>query len=284
MSPEFLHVVVIDEPLGLGYPSRNEAAHTVRPERGFVMKKLLLGAVAILVIAGIGGVFFLLSNLNSIVAQVIEKQGSDVVATDVAVSGVDISLRDGRGTIAGLSIASPDGFAVRHAFTLGEITVDIDLNSLREEPIVIDEIRVQGPVVNAEFLKAGSSNISELQKNVQQYAASIDGGGGGEGGQKSEDQKRIRIKRFVFEEGRIEVDAEALGLEKRSLNLPAISLDDIGGAEGARPDAIAMAVLDALTRKASTEIAKAEIKQKVQDLVTDEVKEKAQGLLDKIGN
>ena len=102
--------------------------------------------------------------------------------------------------------------------------------------------------------------------------------------QKSEDQKRIRIKRFVFEEGRIEVDAEALGLEKRSLNLPAISLDDIGGAEGARPDAIAKAVLDALTRKASTEIAKAEIKQKVQDLVTDEVKEKAQGLLDKIGN
>ena len=257
----------------------DEHMHTVRMNRGFVMKKFWLGAVAVLVLAGIGGVFYFLSNLNSIIAQVIEEEGSHVVATDVTVSGVDISLRDGRGTIAGLSIASPDGFDTRHAFTLGEITVDIDLDSVREDPIVIDEIRVQAPVVNAEFLQTGSSNIGELQKNVQQYAASLGGGD-----QKNDDQKRIRIKRFIFEKGRIEVNASALELGERSLDLPAIRLDDIGGTEGARPDAITQAVLGALTRKATAEIARAEIDKKVRDLVTDEVQDKAKGLLDKIGN
>ncbi len=243
------------------------------------MKKFWLGAIAVLAVVCIGGIFFFLSNLNSIIAQVLEEQGSRVVATDVAVSGVDISLREGRGTIAGLSIASPDGFDTRHAFTLGEITVDIDLDSVREDPIVIDEIRVQAPVVNAEFLQGGSSNIGELQKNLQQYAASPEGGGD----QKSDDVKRIRIRRFVFENGHIEVDATALGLEARSLDLPAIRLDDIGGAEGARPDAIAQAVLGALTRKATAEITRAEIDKKVRGIVADEVGEKAQGLLDKIG-
>lgn len=244
------------------------------------MKKILLGAVALLVLAVVGGVFFLLSNLNSIVAKVIEEQGTEVVKTDVAVSGVEISLREGRGTISGLSIASPDGFAVRHAFTLGEITVDIDLDSVRDDPIVIDEIRVQAPVVNAEFLQAGSSNIGKLQENVQQNAASS---GGKTDDRKADDMKRIRIKSFVFDKGHIEVDASALGLEKRSLDLPAIRLDDIGGAEGARSDEIAQAVLGALTRKATAEIARAEIDKKVKDMVKDEAEEQARGLLDKIG-
>ena len=233
-----------------------------------------------MVLACIGGVFYFLSNLNAIVAQIIEDQGSQVVATDVAVSGVDISLRDGRGTISGLSIASPAGFETRHAFTLGEITVDIDLESVRNDPIVIDEIRVQAPVVMAEFQSSGTSNIGELQKNLQQYAASMGGGGDA---QKNEDQKRIRIKRFIFEEGRIEVDAAAIGLAERSLNLPAIRLDDIGGAGGAQPDAIAQAVLGALTRKVTAEIARAGIEEKAKDLAKEKAEDEARGMLDKIG-
>lgn len=247
------------------------------------MKKYLVAAVVALVILVAGGVFYLLSNLNSIVAGVLEEQGGRVTATDVAVSGVDISLREGRSTIAGLSISSPDGFDAKNAFTLGEATVDIDLESVRKDPIVIDEIIVRAPVVNAEFLEDGSSNIRQLQENVERFAASAGGGGAGEGGE-SEDVKRIRIKRFVFEKGRIEVDASALGLETQALELPAFRLDDIGGAGGARPDEIAQAVLGALTRKATTEIARAGIDRKARDLATEEVEKQAQGLLDKIGN
>jgi uncharacterized protein involved in outer membrane biogenesis len=248
-------------------------------KRGIIMKKVWLGIAAVLVLVVIGGLFYFLSNLNSIIARIIEDKGSQVVATDVAVSGVDISLRQGRGTIAGLSVASPDGFEASHVFTLGEITVALDLDSVRKDPIVIEEIRVRAPVVNAEILQTGSSNIGELQKNIQQYTASL-----GEGGQQSGDVKRIRIKRFVFEKGRIEVNASALGLEERLLDLPTIQLDDIGSPEGALPDEIAQAVLGALTRKATAEIARAGIENKVKDLVTDQAGDKAREILDKIGN
>lgn len=243
------------------------------------MKKIWLGIAAILVLAVIGGAFYVLTNLDSIVARIIEDEGGKVAGTDVSVSGVDISLREGSSTIAGLNIASPDGYGVDQAFSLDEITVVIDLGSLRDDPIVIEEVRVQAPEVRAEILANGSSNILDLQKNARQFADARNGGAG----QKDADRKHIRIKRLVFEKGRIELDATALGLEARSVDLPAIQLDDIGGAEGARPDAIAQAVLGALTRQASAEIAKTGVQDKVRDLVKDQAKDKASDLLDKIG-
>lgn len=244
---------------------------------------LIIGFVLLVVVAG--GLFVLLSNLDKVVAGLIEKYGGEATATEVAVAEVDISLRDGRGTIAGLTIASPEGYGARQAFALGEATVDIDLESLRGEPIVIDEIRVAAPVVHAEILENGTSNLFQLQQNVQRYAESVgaDGGGGnGSGGSGDDEGKRIRITSFIFEEGRIEADASALGLEARSLVLPSIRIDDIGGAAGARPGEIAQAVLGALTRQAATEVAKAGLEQKARDMAEDEAKKQGQGLLDKI--
>lgn len=248
------------------------------------MKKVVLALVVVAVVAIAGGIFYVLTNLNSIVAGIIEDEGGKVTETGVSVSGVDISLREGRSTIAGLEVASPDPYGIGPAFSLGEITVDIDVESLRSEPIVIDEIRVAAPEVRAEFLANGSSNILKLQQNVQRFAAAQAGEGGGQGGGgDAADQKRIRIKSFVFEEGRIEVDATALGMPAKSLDLPSIRLDDIGGSDGARPDEIAQAVIEALTREASSQIAQAGVKAKLEGLAPDEVKEKVGNLLEKLG-
>jgi uncharacterized protein involved in outer membrane biogenesis len=248
------------------------------------MKRFLIIAVVVVLVV-IGGVYFLLSNLDSIVAGLIEKHGSEATGTAVAVAGVEISLGDGRATIAGLTIDSPEGYEARQAFTLGEATVDIDVESLRGEPIVIDEIRVAAPVVRAEILENGASNLQDLQENLQRYAGSMGAGsgdGGDAGGADADEAKRIRITRFVFEQGRIEADASALGLEARTLTLPSIRLDDIGGAAGARPDEIAQAVLGALTRRAAEEVAKAGLEQKAREMAEDEAEKQAQGLLDKI--
>ncbi len=206
------------------------------------MKKF--GIMAAVLVVGVSGVFFLLSNLNEMIKKIIEKQGTEVLDTRVVVSGVDISLKDGRGTIDGLTIASPGGYGVKHAFTLGEIVIDMDLNSLQGEPVIIDEIRVSGPAVHAEFLESGASNVDELNKNAAANASQS-------GEQNSDGMKRILIKKFVFEKGTIEVDASALGLAKNSLDLPAIQVNDIGGAGGAMPDELTQAILTALTKKAA---------------------------------
>jgi uncharacterized protein involved in outer membrane biogenesis len=219
------------------------------------MKKILIVAAAVVVLIAVG-LFVLLANLNSVVAKAIEKHGSEVTQTSVAVSGVDISLKEGRGSINGLRVESPDGFDVRDAFTLGDITLDIDIQSLRGEPIVIDEIRVSAPVVNVEVKETGASNIDELRKNIEASVGGNTGGGGDSGGK----GKRIRIVKFVFEKGSIEVDASAMGLEKRTVNLPEIRLDDVGGADGATPDEITRIILSAVTKKVASEISSSGVK------------------------
>lgn len=243
------------------------------------MKKIFSIAAIVVIVLIVVAVIVLLSNLNSLVAKVIEKNGSDVTQTKVSVSGVDISIREGRGSIKGLLVASPDGFKARNAFSLDDIVVDIDIKSVRETPIVIDEIRIQAPIVNAEITKNGASNINELRKRVQAYTA----GATEESGESSGGSTRIRITKFVFEKGRIEVDASALGLEKRTIVLPEIRLSDVGGASGAPPDQIAKVILTTVAKKVTAEIASSELDRLVKEKLGESITDKAKGILDKIG-
>jgi len=244
-------------------------------------KKVIAGGIVIVTIAIAAAAFYLFSNLNSLVAGAIETHGSDATDTRVGVSGVDISLRDGRGSIQGLTVASPEGFKASDAFSLGDITIDIDLKSVRENPIVIDEIRIRAPVVNAEVTKTGATNIDELRKRVQAYAAGASGDGSGDSGAET---KKFRIKKFVFEQGSVEVDATALGMKKQTITLPEIRLNDIGGKSGAAPDEIAKAILTTVAKKVTSEIAHSEVSRQVKDQLANSLNDKAKGLLEKIGN
>lgn len=242
------------------------------------MKKFLIAAAVIIVVIVVVALF-MLSRLDSFVAKAIEKHGSNVTQTSVRVSGVDISLREGRGSIKGLKVASPDGFDARTAFELDDITIDIVIKSVRKDPVVIDEIRIQAPVVNAEITKTGVSNIDELRKRVQAYSARTAGAGGESDGR----TKRIRIERFVLEKGRVEVDASALGLEKRTIALPEIQLDDVGGTNGAPPDEIGRIILAAIAGKVTSEIAGSEVDRLIKEKLGGSLGDKAKGLLEKIG-
>ena len=238
------------------------------------MKKILIILLVIVVLIVIA-VALLFSNLDSIVAKAIEKNGSNVTKTSVRVADVDLSLREGRGTVKGLTVASPHGFEARDAFALDEITLDIDIESLRGDPIIIDEIRIKAPVVNAEITKTGASNIEKIRENVKAYTA------GGETRSRGQ-AKRVRIKSFVFEQGRVEIDVSALGLENRTIELPEIRLSDIGGENGAPPDEIAKIILMEVGRKVSQEIAGSQLDRMIQEKLGGSIKDKAKGLIDKI--
>ena len=241
------------------------------------MKKVLITIIVIVVLIVVALVL-LFSNLNSLVAKAIEKNGSNVTQTSVTVSGVDISLREGRGTIEGLRVANPSGFDAPDAFSLEDITLDIDIQSLREDPIVVDEILVKAPVIYAEVTEKGSSNIDKIRENVKAYA------GGSAGGEAEGRARRFRIKQFVFEKGRVEIDVSALGLENRSIDLPEIRLNDIGGEEGVTSDEIAKIVLAEVAKRVSSEIAGSQIDGLIKDKIGGSITDKPKGLLDKIKN
>lgn len=243
------------------------------------MRKLLIIVAVVIVLIAVFA-FLLLSNLDSLVAKAIESNGSEVTGTGVSVSGVDIALREGRGTIEGISIANPDGYTAPHAFTLDDITLDLDLKSLGDEPIVIDEIRIKAPVVYAEFAENGSLNINELKKRIEGFTASDGEEDEGPDGP----SKRMRIVRFVLEKGRIEVDASALGLEKRTVELPGIDLGDVGGSGGETPDGIAKAILGHVARRSAAEVARSGASRLIEEKLGGSVTDETKGLLKKITN
>ena len=121
------------------------------------MKKILIGLGVLVVIAAVG-IFVFLGNLNDIVRAAVEKVGSDMTQTNVALNEVDIEITSGKGALRG---SSDDD-----AFKFDEVSVTIDVTTVRSGPVVIKEIVFQGPAVAYEFGDNDVSNLDQLNKNV----------------------------------------------------------------------------------------------------------------------
>ena len=130
------------------------------------MKKIALGAVLVLLLTIGFGVYYLLSNLDSLVKTAIETYGSEATQTSVRVASVKIELTDGSGAIRGLTVGNPQGFGAKQAFSLGEIATQVNLKSLSEEVTVIEQITVRAPEVFFELNAAGKNNLAKLKENL----------------------------------------------------------------------------------------------------------------------
>jgi hypothetical protein len=203
------------------------------------MKRVIIIAAAVLLLGIIGIGVYLYNNINPIVKGAIEKNGSAILGSDVSVGSVDISLKSGRGTIRDVKVANPEGYD-GDAFTLREITLDIEVGSLNKDPIVIDEIRVAAPAVNVILDERGRSNITAIKEAVDRYQASSAAKPTGK--QDGGYEKRFRIEKFSFEEGHVSADASALGQGSLEATLPPVRLDDVGGQSGDSPDGIGRTV------------------------------------------
>lgn len=218
------------------------------------MKRLLIIAVsgfAVLLLAVIGLFTFLIGNLDGIVKDVIESQGSEVAGVPVTVSGVEITLLDGRAAISALEIGNPDGFKSDNAVSLDGISVQIDTASIGDPVIVIKEISVDAPMVTYE-LAPGGNNIGVIQSNVQKSVG--DGSGGtAEPGESEAASRKLVIDTLNIRGGRVRVAASTGLLGDRQIEgrLPDITLRDIGKDQGgATPEQVAEKVIAALTAAA----------------------------------
>ena len=185
----------------------------------------------IIVIAISGALFYIFSSLDSLVETAIEKYGSEATHTAVNVKGVNILLQEGGGAINGITVANPDGFSDPHVFTLGEINVRIDVNSLTKGIMVIDEIRIHGPEIFYEINQQGKSNLHILKQNLvgddaKQPEPEIT--------DKSGDQEtRLVIRRFILDSGKVKATIMPMDGEVKQASLSRLELTNIGGKDGA---------------------------------------------------
>jgi len=235
------------------------------------MKKVIIGLVLIIIIAIGGGIFYVLNNLDSLVKAAIETYGSEATQTAVRVDSVKINLADGAGAISGVTIANSSGFSLPYAFSLGEIRTGIDLQSLQEEPYVINEITVLAPQVFVEINKDNKTNLNELKKNL---SAGMPAKSGGKTetppAESSAKEPRLIIRRITFADGTIEARAAALDNKEYQLKLPSLDMKNLGGTKGATASELANEILTRLTDRAS-----ALVKEKIIDAELDKLKAKA---------
>lgn len=217
-----------------------------------MMKKILIGLGVLVVIVAVG-IFVFLGNLNDIVRAAVEKVGSDMTQTNVVLNEVDIELTSGKGALRGFRVTNPSGFSDDDAFKFDEVSVAIDLASVRSDPVIIKEVIISGPEVVYEFGDDGDSNLDKLNKAVQSKA------GGGGGSSSGGDTPNIVIESLVLQNGKVAVVAPLLN-EKLSVPLPTIRLTDIGkDGKGATPEEIATQIMDAVLKGAQNAVASAKI-------------------------
>jgi hypothetical protein len=229
------------------------------------MKRIVLAVVALAVVGVAVALYFLVSNLDSIVEAAIEKYGSEMTGTAVRVGGVVIEIATGKGTIRNLTIANPAGFESAHAFRLGEITLDIDAGSIAtQEPVVIDAIVIRAPNVTYEMNASGRSNVLIIQDNLKRYQ----GGGGGEPAAPDApagEATRLAIKRFVFEKAEVNALTSAVGGRDATVALTPLRMTGLGGTRGATGAELGKTVLSAYTQKVLKAVASSQL-----DRVLDE--------------
>ncbi len=198
------------------------------------MKKGLLfglGAIAVVVAVVAIGLFFLFSNLDSLVKAAIEDVGSEAVQAKVTVDDLHISLRSGEGVVGGLRLENPAGFKSPWAFQFAGIKVAVDTGQISGETVVIREIVVDRPKVTYELGDAGS-NIDAIQRNVDAYARQFSGDGGGATSDPAGDGPKLIIENLFIRNGEISVSAAFLGGKRLTVPLPDIHLANIGSDSG----------------------------------------------------
>jgi hypothetical protein len=231
------------------------------------MKKIIFSLLAIIVVAIAVGIIYVFSNFDAIVKAAIEKYGSEATQTAVKVEKVRIKLTEGEGAIYGLTIANPGGFALPRAVSLGEISLGINLNSLKNEPYIINHITIRAPQVFVEVNEKNRTNLNELKKNLMSGSPTGKAAQGKEK-QSATDEPRFILRHITFEQGSIAAKVTPLN-KNYDLKLPSIKMDNLGGSKGATPAELTREILQRLTDAATAEIKKKGIDAELDKLKAD---------------
>jgi uncharacterized protein involved in outer membrane biogenesis len=215
-----------------------------------------------------------LTNLDRGIKTAVETIGPELTGSEVTLDSVELSLTDAKGSLSGLRVGNPEGFAAADAFKLGVISFAVDPESLAGDTIVVDSLRVVAPEITMERAD-GRSNLDQIQANIADYldADSSQGGTDAEG------------KKFIIRDLRITdavVRYAILGGKGIDLQLPDLRLTDIGGSgeedSGVSGAEAAAEIITAIVGAAGKAASQSGAIKDMGKSLEDQLKEKASGL------
>ncbi len=208
------------------------------------LRKLLWPAVAlVLAVAALAG-WWAYSALDRLVASAIRTYAPEIVGVPVKLGGVKIEPARGRAALRGLVVGNPTGFKTPHALELGAVSLALDVESLTQDVVVIQEITVEQPIVTYEYA-AGGSNLDVIQRQVEGFVATHAKGKSGSGGTSI----KLIIGHVTIRGAQANVSASLLQGKAVTVTLPDVHINNIGKkAGGVSPAEAAREIVAAITQ------------------------------------
>lgn len=250
------------------------------------MKKIVI-FISLLVMLAAGAFWFLTgSALNDLIKQQIEQVGAKVIEQPVTVKQVDMKLLEGAGTIKGLVLANPKKYSAPSVFSLDEVTLDINLESLTTDLIIIEEVVIDKPQAFVEFTESADANIKDLLDTIKKNTASNNAAEpASQNTSAATKEPIVRVNKFVLAGVALTVDLSKLGNKAHQAVLTDINLTNIGGEKGMPASQLgtelvkqALSAIWQQAKKQQTKILKDEAKKKLEE----KAKEKLGSLFDKL--
>lgn len=190
-----------------------------------MLKKAGIALVVFLFVLG-GALFWLHSNLDSLVKSAIEKYASQMTRTKVQVTSVEIRAAQGTGIVRGLFVGNPSGFKTPYALKVGAIEIALDVSSIAKSVVHIKKIAVSSPDIIYEKAN-GTTNFDAIEKHIAEYVGSSGDHSGGRG-----NGKKLIVGKFSINNAKVQASAGFMNGRRVSVNLPDITLHNIGTQNG----------------------------------------------------
>ncbi|HAU67093.1 MAG TPA: hypothetical protein DCW52_01705 [Gammaproteobacteria bacterium] len=239
------------------------------------MKKLLIGLLVLVIIIAVASTVFL-SNLDGMIKDTIEAEGTAALGSTLTVESVETDLRNGSALIKGMSIANVSGYTSVNAIEISTLKADVDYQNQLIKSILIDE-----PVINADLIGT-RSNFEDLVDNMPVDEEITED-------EVDEGMPEITINSFSLNRAKVNVSSDKLG--QRSFIMDDFVITGLVGTPEQIADIITVRLtshVSAQVKNYATQEIKAlanEVKRRVQEEVNEKVNEKINDTVkDKLGD
>ena len=191
-----------------------------------LLKRVVLITALLVFAATAAGVWWVSRNLDDIAKSAIQNYGGAMTQAKVKVGEVHLSPSTGQGSIHDLSIGNPKGYRTAHALQVGKIEVDVDIATATDKVIIIRRITIEAPDVVYEKGE-GLTNFDAILRNISLYIGESAPSGSG-----SSSGRKLIVDSLTIRGARAHASAPLLSGKSVDIDLPDITLKNIGRAQG----------------------------------------------------
>lgn len=188
--------------------------------------KVVFWIVVVLAVVLASALFF----LDRVILHGFNAAAPAALGVDASLGGADASVLKGYVSLTDMHIGNPEGYKTDGIFDLGEVTVDVDMQSLTTDTIVIEVVKVSGAKVTYEQGLRGSNIgalLDQLSKEEKEEKAEEE-----EKEPSEKPAKKVIIRKLDVDGTRLNVAMTAMMGAVVPVPLPPIHMEGIGEESG----------------------------------------------------